>query len=153
MRPGRAVITLTIPCCLPQNQVIIFDDQKKLRYLVRYPIESYLTKRQQRVRVNGHFSGVTKVTSGVPQGSTVSTFLFLVYINDFTSLCKSSLPLLCADDAKFIAMNKQKLHFQLDLSRVERWSNEHQLPLNVNKCSHLAFHNNVVEFYFSGGWL
>ena len=58
--------------------------------------------------------------------------------------------MLCADDAKFIAINKQKLHFLLNLSRVKRWSDEHQLPLNVNKCPHLAFHANDAEFFFSG---
>ncbi len=113
-------------------------------------IESYLTNRQQRVRVNGHFSGITKATSGVPQGSILSSLLFLVYINDLPSLCKTSLPLLCADDAKFIAINQQKLNLQLDLSRVKRWSDKHQLPLNVGKCSHLAFHANDVKLYFSG---
>ena len=37
-------------------------------------IESNVTNRQQRSRVNGHFSGVTKLTSGVPQGSILSSF-------------------------------------------------------------------------------
>ena len=95
-------------------------------------------------------SGVTKVTSGVPQSSILSKILIIVYINDVISLCKTSLPLLCADDAKYFAINKQKLHFQLDLSRVNIWSDEHQLPLIVNKCSHFASHANDVDFYFTG---
>ena len=50
----------------------------------------------------------------------------------------------------FIAIIKRKPHLQLNLSRVKRWSDEHQLPPNVNKCSHLAFQSNDVEFYLSG---
>ena len=45
-------------------------------------IKNFLTGRTQQVVVNGHISGHTEVTSGVPQGSIITPLLFLLYINN-----------------------------------------------------------------------
>ena len=44
--------------------------------------ESYLSRREQRVRFSGELSGSLRCNYGVPQGSILSAFLFVVYIND-----------------------------------------------------------------------
>ena len=113
-------------------------------------MQSYLANRTQRVRINGTFSEEFPVTSGVPQGSILASLLFLLYINDLPLNCKNCQPLLCADDAKFISINSSSLLFQLDLSRIKKWSDHNKLPLSVKKCTHLDFGNTTKAFFFSG---
>jgi hypothetical protein len=62
--------------------------------------ESYLSRRQQRVVLDGSASKWTNVTSGVPQGSILGPLMFLIYINDLPDVLSSSTPLLFADDTK-----------------------------------------------------
>ena len=46
---------------------------------------SFLTKRPQRVRFNDVFSEEALSSTGVPQGTVSSSFLFTLYTNDYVS--------------------------------------------------------------------
>ena len=92
-------------------------------------LQSYLIGRTQRVRINSHFSESVKVTSGVPQGSLLASLFFVIYVNDLPETCRAVVPLLCADDAKFISVNKSSLICQMDLTRVMKWSEQTQTSL------------------------
>ena len=49
-------------------------------------IESFLTNRKQSVKINYTYSKLKNILSGVPQGSVIEPILFIIFINDVTSL-------------------------------------------------------------------
>ena len=69
-----------------------------IRNKTLYWIKSFLLGRSQRVQVNGAKSNWADVTSGVPQGTVLGPFLFILYINDIVDNLDSRIKLF-ADDA------------------------------------------------------
>ena len=99
-------------------------------------IESWLTRRQQRVILNGARSSWQEVLSGVPQGSVLGPLLFIVFVNSIEEGLNSRV-LKFADDIKiFRSVQGEIDHNQLqeDLNNLVHWSEEWQMKFNFDKC-------------------
>ena len=102
----------------------------------------WLTQRIQRVVLDGQSSSYVNVASGVPQGTVLGPILFLLYINDISTVINSSIRLF-ADDCVLYRIFKSDLdHHQLqsDLDLILTWSHIWQMRFNTNKCVTLRCH-------------
>lgn len=95
-----------------------------------------MKNRKQYVTINQETSTQQTVEYGVPQGSTLRPFLFLLYINDLPNSI-SSVPRLFADDTCLIVKDadldclEYKLNSELD--GVKTWINANTLTINASK--------------------
>ena len=75
--------------------------QKMYNYGIRGNIhnlfKSYLSNRQQFVKVNDAQSNLKSINCGVPQGSVLGPLVFKIYINDIANCCKEGLFRIFAD--------------------------------------------------------
>ena len=70
-------------------------------------IESFLTKRQMRVLINGKMSRWIDVLSSVPQGSVLGPLLFLLFVIEIPDLVGSSVKLFANDTKVWRVIRKQ----------------------------------------------
>ena len=99
----------------------------------------YTVYREERVS-----SGLLPISVGVPQGSVLGPFLYLVYMNDLPNSCESK-TVLYADDSVLLCtdVNTQKLKNKCENSflQLENWINSNRLTLNYSKTNCVLFSN------------
>ena len=114
-------------------------------------IESFLSHRQQCVKVNGTYSTWTNVKSGVPQGSVLGPLLFILYVNDLPDTIVSCSCSIFADDTK---LNGRANSFndadniQYDIDKLHDWCNTWKLVFNSDKCHVIHFGNKNPKHYY-----
>ena len=99
---------------------------------------SYLGKRKQTVLCHNKLSSFVDITSGVPQGSVLGPFLFLLFINDISNFTTDGcVTNLFADDAMIYAsgdsVSEVQLKLQSCLINISKWYRENRLKINSDK--------------------
>ena len=106
---------------------------------------SYVSNRKQYVSVNGKGSKQKSETYGVPQGSVLGPFLFLIYINDLPSVSKVLSFYLFADDSNIHFKSSDIVHLQKvmnrEVTKVSKWLDANHLALNIDKTNFVIFHS------------
>ncbi len=102
-------------------------------------VQNYLANRRQQVVVNGVSSLPTRVASGVSQGSILGPLLFLVYIDDISTvnISDGSKIVLYADDILLyrpISSPGDLQYLQHDVDQLQDYATANYMTFNVSKC-------------------
>ncbi len=98
-------------------------------------ITSFLTDRQQLVRLGKLTSRTLTISTGAPQGCVLSPLLFSLYTNDCTSKDSSVKLLKFADDTTVIGLIKDsdKSAYRQEIEQLSVWCSLNSLELNTLK--------------------
>lgn len=117
--------------------------------------KSYLTDRQQIVKMTTHQSNALPVSFGVPQGSILAPLLFSLYINDIQEIGLHGHLTLYADDTCLFYFGTSISHIislaQSDLNNLFKWLQCNLLTINISKTSYIIFKakNKIIPPYQS----
>jgi hypothetical protein len=111
-------------------------------------VADYLDDRKQKVVLDGFSSGWEGIDGGVPQGSVLGPFLFLIYINDIVDDLDCNIKLFSDDTSLYVIVDEQNYIqaadlLSTDLSHIHNWSHHWAIKFNPNKTKY----NNIVYVY------
>ena len=118
-------------------------------------IADWLSRRKQRVVVDGNYSEWIAVISSVIQGSVLGGICFDIFIDDIDDAVIEALLKNFADDTKLaqlIASIADAERMQENLNRISQWAQKWQMDFNVKKCKVMHFgHSNIKYDYNMNG--
>ena len=104
---------------------------------------SCLDNRKQYVIYNGSKLNAQYISCGVPQGSILGPFLFILYINDLSKISEYLTSILFADDTTFIiesdSVSDAIALMNLELIKLNMLLQDNKLTLNTTKTHYMVF--------------
>ena len=115
--------------------------------------DDYLKNRKQSVKIGKHISDSCLIEYGVPQGSILGPILFLIYVNDMSTLDLQCTLVQYADDCQFIIKGKveniNEMTSKADhiLMKAKRYFDENGLLINPQKtqCIFIGSRQNIAR--------
>jgi hypothetical protein len=105
-------------------------------------LKSYLSERQIETKFNGETSRRFHIHSGVPQGSILGPFLYVLYTSDLPTFRGTTLGTFADDTAIFATHEDPRiasLNLQEHISSIEKWLQKWKIKVNESKSSHITF--------------
>ena len=104
-------------------------------------IKSYLSGRNQFVKLGECSSDVIQISCGVPRGSVLGPKLFILYINDICNVSKLLKFILFADDTN-ILYSDSNIHNLIsiinhEIDKLYTWFSVNKLSLNASKTNYM----------------
>ena len=114
-------------------------------------IEDWLSRRKQRVVIDGNYSEWEAVVSSVIQGSVLGGIFFDIFIDDINDEVLEALLRKFADDTK-LAMVIQNIKdaqwMQENLNRICEWAERWRMCFNVKKCLVMHYGKNNIRYEY-----
>ena len=102
-------------------------------------VNSYLTNRWHRTKINSSYSTWRELLSGVPQGSILGPLLFNIYLNDLFFILDETNVCNYADDTGLHACDKELNEvircLEHDSCLAIEWFENNYMKLNKDKCN------------------
>ena len=115
-------------------------------------IKDWISKRRQRVVVDGEYSDWVEVLSSVIQGSVLGGILFDIFIDDIDDAITLALLKKFADDAKLAKMIENvgdAQQMQENLDRLCEWARTWKMSFNAKKCKVMHFGKNNMRYGYN----
>ena len=115
-------------------------------------IKDWISRRKQRVVVDGNYSEWSEVINSVIQGSVLGGIFFNMFIDDIDDAVINAILKKFADDtklAKVIANIADAQQMQENLNRISQWAEKWQMRFNVKKCKVMHFGKNNIRYDYT----
>lgn len=132
--------------CVDHNFLLQTIESYGIRGVPHLWLSSYLTDRAQSVQISQNTSSKVQLRYGVPQGSILSPFLFLVYVNNTGSSLQHGKIVQYADDTTLLFKSKSKESLEQqtyeDLNACIQHFHQINLQTNTSKSNFINFRLN-----------
>lgn len=124
--------------CLDHDILLYKPEYYGIRGSAAALMQSYLTGRKQYTQHENEKSQLQSITYGVPQGSILGPFLFLVYLNDLAQCSRLFSIINYADDtvlSSTICSFTNPLSYNIDqeIKKLSKWLSLNKLTINASK--------------------